>query len=209
MKHGLVHVTSVVAACIVATLWTSPPAIAKGGPSQGVITGPGIAHPITLREPGSTTIGPDLAAVVEQSGFFAGVWGGDRDRLAHRPAGDLGPVYTITYSMTLADRRSDKIVQHVFPYAEPLPITHMPARQAYWGSSETVGGWYAARIGLRQTLIDVGLPASGSPRPAAGSVVGTAAVSPPAGSIPTRFMVVTVVLALALAAILLRRRRTL
>jgi hypothetical protein len=205
MKRGLALALSSVAIGVVGILWTSPPAVAKG-PSQGIITGPGLSEPITLREPGAATIGPDLAGVVEQSGFFVGLGGGDRDRLARRPAGDLGPRYTITYSMTLSDRDSGTIVQYVYPYAEPLPITYMPAKQTYWGT-KTVGAWYAARVGFRQTLIDVGLPASASPQPAAGSDAGPSAVSRPAGSILTGLVVATVFLALALVAILMRRNR--
>jgi hypothetical protein len=204
MKRGLALALSSVAIGVVGILWTSPPAVAKG-PSQGIITGPGLSEPITLREPGAATIGPDLAKVLEQSRFSLS--GSDGGRLAHRPAGDLGPRYTITYDMTLSDRLSGTIVQYVYPYAEPLPITYMPGRQTYWGTQETVGAWYAARTGLRQTLIDVGLPASASPQPAAGSEAGPSAVSRPAGSILTGLVVATVFLALALVAILMRRNR--
>jgi hypothetical protein len=206
VKRGLVQAMSVSVICVAAALWTPLPAIAKG-PSLGVITGPGLAYPIRLREPGARTIGLDLAKVVTQSGFSVGMWGGDRDRLAHRPAGDLGPRYTITYNMTLSDRLTGTIVQYVFPYAEPLPITYMPAKQKYWGGQETVGAWYTARIGLRQTLIGLGLPTSGSSQPAAGSDAGTSAVPSPAGSIGTPFLVATAVLALALVALLMRRHR--
>ena len=121
-----------------ALLWTSVPAMAKG-PSQGVITGPGLVDPIVLREPGSATIGADLADVVEGSGFFVGMWGDGRDSLAHRPTGELGPRYTITYDMTLSDRRPHTITQYLYPYADPLPLTHMLAGQPYWRGSETVG----------------------------------------------------------------------
>jgi hypothetical protein len=204
MKRGLVLVMSSVAIGIVAAFWTSLPAFGKG-PSQGIITGPGLSEPIMLREPGAATIGPDLAKVLEQSRFSLS--GNVRDRLGHRQDGDLGPRYTITYDMTLSDRLSGTIVQYVYPYAEPLPITYMPGRQTYWGTQETVGAWYAARAGLRQTLIDVGLPASASPQPAAGSEAGPSAVSRPAGSILTGLVVATVFLALALVAILMRRNR--
>jgi hypothetical protein len=204
MKRGLVLAMSSVAIGVVGVVWTSLPAFAKG-PSQGTITGPGLSEPTTLRQPGAATIGPDLAKVLEQSRFF--LVGGDRDRLAHRPAGDLGPRYTITYDMTLSDRLSGKIVQYVYPYAQRLPITHIPAKQKYWGTQETVGAWYAAGIGLRQTLIDLGLPASGSPQAAAAADAGPAAVSTAAGSTPPGFVVATVILVVALAAVLIRRHR--
>jgi hypothetical protein len=202
MRRG--QVPAAFAISVIAVLWTSVPAMAKG-PSQGVITGPGLVSPISLRESGDAkSIGPDLASVAEESGFFLGVWGGDPDHLRHRPAGDLGPRYTITYSMPLSERRSDTIVQYVFPYAEPKPITYMPAKQVFWGDNETVGTWYVARIGFRETLIGLGLPASAPSQPAAG-------ISPPtvatvqAGFDPTPILIGTAILALVLAAILMRR----
>jgi hypothetical protein len=113
-----------------------------------------------LREPGSATVGQDLANVVMQSGFFVGIWGGPdtRGRLAHRPAEDLGPRYTITYTMAVPGRPSSDIIQYVFPYAEPQPITYMPSNQKYWGNAETAGAWFAGSVGLRGTLIRSGLP---------------------------------------------------
>ena len=200
----------------VAAIFAAPSAFAKG-PSQGVITGPGLGHPITLREPGAATIGPDLANVVEQSGFFVGMWqgSGTRGRLTHRPAGALGPRYTITYTMTLStmtlsNRRSSDIVQYVFPYAEPRPITYMPPNQKYWGSSETVGAWYASHIGFRETLIGLGLPAtapSGIQTPGAGGDAGTGSVTAPKGSLAIPLWIAAALAALTLAAILTRRRR--
>jgi hypothetical protein len=194
------------AICVIAVLWTAVPAMAKG-PSQGVITGPGLVGPISLRESGAATIGPDLATVVKESGFFVGVWGGDPDHLTHRPAGDLGPRYAITYDMPMSDRRSDTIIQYVYPYAEPKPITYMPAKQVFWSDSETVGTWYVARVGLRETLIGLGLPASAPSPPVAGIDAPTATVSPQTGSIPTRLLAGAVVFAVALAAISIRRHR--
>lgn len=190
----------------IAVLSATVPAMAKG-PSQGVITGPGLAGPISLREPGAHTIGPDLESVAMESGFFEGVWGGDPDHLTHRPGGDLGPRYTITYDMALSDRRSDTIVQYVYPYAVPRPVTHMPARQGFWGSNETVGGWYVARIGFRDTLIGLGLPASAPSPPAAG--IGTAAPAiPPTEFGPIPLVVVVMMLALVFGAIMVRAHRS-
>ncbi len=214
MKHrrGRTVLLGVVVA-FVATIFAAPAAFAKG-PSQGVITGPGLAHPITLREPGATTIGPDLANVVEQSGFFVGMFqgSGTRGRLRHRPTGALGPRYTITYTMTLPNGRFPAdIVQYVFPYAEPRPVTHMPPNQKYWGSNVTVGAWYAAHIGLKETLIGLGLPAtalSGIPTPAAGGAPGTLLSPRPEGSLAIPLSIAAALAALTLAAILTRRRRT-
>jgi hypothetical protein len=202
MKRGSVRASFAVS--IVAVLLMSLPAMAKG-PSQGVITGPGLVDPITLKEPGARTIGPDLASVADESGFFQGVWGGDPDRLTHRPAGDLGPRYTITYGMTMSRRLSGTITQFVFPYAEPLPITYMPAKQRYWGSNETVGGWFVVRVAFKRTLIGLGLPTS-SPSPSTVGIDAATATVPPRTGIPPWLSIALAVPALALAFFLIHRR---
>jgi hypothetical protein len=207
VKRGLIRATYVFAICVPAILWTCLPAMAKG-PSQGVITGPGLEDPIRLREPGATTTGFNFERLVERSGFFVGLWGAhDRGRLAGRPPGNLGPRYTITYAMGSPRRHPDRIIQYVFPFAEPQPITYVPANQTYWGSSETVGAWFAARIGFTRTLLRLGLPASGSFERSTGRDEPTAAVSH-ASSNPTRFIAAAVVLVLGLAGILRGRRRS-
>jgi hypothetical protein len=200
MKGRLVSATVVV----VSALLMSPPALGKGGPAQGVITGPGLVAPITLREPGSKTIGADLANVVQRSGFFHGVFDADPERLKERPAGDLGSRYTITYSMSLSDRRSGTIVQYAYPFAEPMPVTHIPANQQYWANNETVGGWFVAHLGFRQTLISLGVPVPGASGSAAG-IDAAADVVPPNRAVSPWLVVAAAVLASVLAAVLLRR----
>jgi hypothetical protein len=200
MKGRLVAAT----VAIVSVLLMSAPALAKGGPAQGVITGPGLVEPITLREPGSKTIGADLANVVQRSGFFNGVFDADPERLKERPAGDLGPRYTIMYSMSLSDRRSGTIVQYAYPFAEPMPVTHIPAKQQYWANNETVGGWFVAHLGFRQTLISLGVPVPGASGSAAG-IDAAADVVPPNRAVSPWLVVAAAVLASVLAAVLLRR----
>jgi hypothetical protein len=199
-------IRAALALAVVAVLWTSLPASAKG-PSQGIITGPGLVDPIVLREPGSRGIGPDLSKVAMESGFFEGAWGGDPDHGTGRPVGDLGPRYTITYDMAISDRRSDTIVQYVYPYAEPKPVTHMPAKQPFWGTQETVGGWYVARVGFRETLIGLGLPAAAPSPSASPAGIGMASATVPSQGdpIPSRLWIGAAVLALMLAAVLIRR----
>lgn len=136
------------------------PALAKG-PSQAVIEGPGISSPVALREPGEATIGPELAAMVQKSGFFVGLWCRTCEtRLDHRPPGALGRRYTVTYTMTITTKertRSSNVGQYVFPYATPRPVTYMPADQRFWAGTRTAGGWFIARSGLRRLFVDLGL----------------------------------------------------
>ena len=204
-----------VVVAFIAAIPVAPSAFAKG-PSQGVITGPGLARPISLTWSDGPTAGPDLSTVVDQSGFFIGMWGGTRGRLAHRPAGTLGPCYTITYTMTLGSGHSDQVVQYVFPYAEPRPITYMPAHQKYWKTYETEGAWFVPphEFGgtlFRQTLIRLGLPEnapSGIQSPATGTDVGTGSVAGKNGSLAIPLSIAAAVVGVTLAAILTRRRRT-
>jgi hypothetical protein len=198
-----------VALVLLPVIFAARPALAKG-PSQGVITGPGLAHPITLKAWTSTTTGPGLGDVVMQSGFFIGTFGGNRaqGRLRERPAGSLGPRYTITYAMELSADTSSNIVQIVYPYAEPSPVTYIAPHQQFWDGNETRGAWFVAGLRFKQMLIDVGLPATPpmmAPSPAAGDARG-AADSAPAGSPTMISLIVAAVLAFASAAFLARRR---
>jgi len=190
-----------------AAMFAGPAALAKG-PTQGVITGPGLEHPIELRTAGSETIGADLATVIMRSGFSVGMWGGTpaHGRVIDRPGEDLGPRYTITYTMALPDLPTADVVQYVYPYVEPYPVTYMPADQRYWGRERTVGAWYAAGVGLRRTLVGLGLPAS--PTPAAGSPAGGGSQDDvPGGASTLPWWIVGAVVAATAAAGVSRRRR--
>jgi hypothetical protein len=149
-----------VAVAVLIALAAGLPAFAKG-PSQAVVDGPGLSTPIALSEPGDPTIGPELADMVQKSGFLVGLWCRTCDRrLDHRPPGALGPRYTVTYTMamdTAEGTRSSEVVQYVFPNAEPRPLTYMPAGQRFWGRTRTAGGWYVARSGLRRLFADLGV----------------------------------------------------
>jgi hypothetical protein len=163
VRGRLALFTAVGSVLVLSTL----PAFAKG-PAQAVITGPGLAQPITVGDLGSNgvgsdSIGQDLAELVERSGFFTGMWGGRQGRLRHRPTGDLGPRYTITYTMLRPHGGSDAVVQYIYPFADPRPVTYMPANQTYWKTYRTKGAWFAppsefAGTLFKQTLFRLGLP---------------------------------------------------
>jgi hypothetical protein len=192
---------------LVAASILAPSAAAKG-PTQAVLTGPGITDPIMLKEPDSPTIGPVLSDVVMDSGFFYEAWANDgpRGHLMHRPAGDLGPRYTITYTMSLGSNRSDDIVQYVYPYARPRPVTSMPPGQEFWGTSETTGGWYSAPFTLKRTLITAGLPQT-APVEASSTSRGTVAESELRNGSPALLVWILVAVAAIVLVTFVQRRR--
>ncbi len=198
----LTRLTLVFVVAAVMALGASFPAIAKG-PSRAVIEGPGISSPIALPGPNEATIGPELAALVMDSGLFTGLWCRTCDgRLRHSPSEQLGPRYTITYAMTMTSdkgTRSNPLVQYVFPYAVPDPVTYVPPGQRFWMQA-TVGGWFIAGPKLRRLLIDLGVPSEASAHPArvAGSNEGGM-------SMRTVVPVTVAVLILAALALVVRR----
>ena len=154
--------------CLVAFAAAAIPtaALAKGA-SEAVITGPGLGGPIRLGpgEPGSST---ELADIAQSAGFFAAVFGQTPDPIAlDRPEGPLGPKYTITYVMPGPDNQRSELVQAVYPYAKPDPVTYTEPGQRFWTTERTHGGWYVATFEpLKDQLIAAGLPATA---PAVGS----------------------------------------
>src|SRR5207302_4727012 len=115
------------------------PASAKG-PSKLVVTGPGFASPVVL----DTVAGWEL---FQDAGGFAALDCGFCDGMGrHRPSQDLGPRYTVTYTMESSSNhqtRSNQVVQYLYPDASPAPVTHVPAGQRFW-QMRTPGTWFTA-----------------------------------------------------------------
>ena len=175
------------------------PTFAKG-PSSAVIEGPGIDSSITLPEPGATTIGVDLARLIQDSGLFTESCRTCDDRLRQPPSGELGPRYVITYSMGTTGgggTRSSGLVQYVYPMATPDPVTYLPADQPFLGG-ESAGGWYVARPRLARLLIRLGVP----PRVEFHRMMAAGGTS-----LMTALLIGASVVALAAAFVTLRRRR--
>ena len=153
MRHVIVGL-AVLIACALA-----PTALGKGA-SEAAIAGPGLAGPISLAGEGDPN-GELLAAIADQGGFFPAVFVQTPDpMLDARPAGELGPLYTVRYVMPGPDNEADTLVQSVYPYASPSPVTHVEPGQAYWTTERTRGGWYVASPELRELLVSAGLPES-------------------------------------------------
>jgi len=145
-----------VAAALVALVL--PTLAAAKGPSSASISGPGLDGPLTIGGNGEET-GTALGTLTMASGFFEQVFGQSPDpTFTTRPRGTLGPRYRIVYVVPGQEVRS-RIVQHVYPYAKPVAVTHMRPGQRFWEVNSTHGGWFRAGVALRRMLVQAGLPA--------------------------------------------------
>lgn len=184
--------------CVVLVAVLTAPGAALGkGASEATITGPGIGGAITLAGD-ERPAGAELMQLAEHAGFFQAVFSqSPNPMLTERPEGELGPGYTIEYTMPGPNNEEDVIVQELYPYATPEPVTYTEPGQKFWTTEETVGGWYLPGTLFRDELVALGLPE----RPP-----GTIADN---GGAPwTAILVVAVVAAFgALAAFVLRSRR--
>jgi hypothetical protein len=80
--------------------------------------------------------------------------------LEERPAGALGPRYTVAYVMPGPNNERDTLVQELYPYARPAPVSYVEPGQRFWTTEETRGGWFVASPNLRDLLVTAGLPAT-------------------------------------------------
>jgi hypothetical protein len=143
----------------VAALTLPATALAKG-PSAASMDGPGGGGGITFTGDGESG-GTSLGDLTQQAGFFPAAFGQQPDpMLAGRPRGDLGPKYTITYTVPGPSNEVDKLRQDIYPYAESGPATYMEPGQKFFGTEQTRGGWFQGDSLLKETLVSAGLPAS-------------------------------------------------
>ena len=153
------RLVSVVAAVAVLAALVATSALAKGA-SEAMITGPGLGGGIRLAGEGDAG-GGALMQIAEDAGFFPSVFATTPNpMLSKRPAGELGPRYTITYTMPGPNGVTNVLVQDLYPYAEPTPVTYMAPGQRYFGTEKTVGGWFVASTALTGELVAAGLPKS-------------------------------------------------
>jgi len=177
-----------------AALVITGPASAKG-PSVAKISGPGLSSAVTITGDGEGDTSTDLGLLVDQTGFFAEVFGQYPSPLLRARPGGLGPRYTVVY--TVPGPETSTLTQELYVYAAGGPVSHLLPRQRFWGTQETVGGWFRGTDELKQMLVKAGLPQT-APAVARARAGGTRSIAIEAG-----FGVV--VAAAALAA--LRRRR--
>ena len=140
------------------------------GPSQARVTGPGLGHALVFGGSGEDGGNSPLGRVTEAAGFFPAVFGQvPNPMLADRPHRDLGPRYTITYTVPGPNGTAKEITQDLYPYAHGGPVTYMRPGQRVFPWQRTRGGWFAAVWTLKPALVRAGLPA----RPPAAGEPGT------------------------------------
>lgn len=136
----------------------APPVAHAKSASQATIAGPGIDQPIEITGEGDVG-GSVLMQIAEGAGFFGAVFGQSPDpMLDARPAGSLGPRYTVTYVMPGPSSGLDTIVQDVYPFAKPAPVSYTRPGQRFWTTERTHGGWYVAASSLEHDLVAAGVP---------------------------------------------------
>jgi hypothetical protein len=148
---------------VAGALVLAPLAQAKG-PSKAEVNGPGLKKGVIIGANGFNGNGVDgpwgtpLGDLVQSSGYFPAVFGETPDPMrSAKPEGDLGPKYTITYTVPTGQGKPTTLHQDVYPYAKPSPVAHMASGQPIFGQT-THGGWYVSDTSLHSTLVRAGLP---------------------------------------------------
>lgn len=175
------------------------------GPIEASVDGPGLDDPITFGgwdAEAPLANGAPLMEFAEAAGFFPAVFPRQPDpMLDRRPKSDLGPRYVVDYLVPGPYGEEWSILQDLYPYAKPHPVTYMAPGQPVY-QTETRGGWFVATSPTAPSLLfqltEAGLPrnpptgSDGSPFP--WTIVGSLAA-------------VVAVLAIGTLAIVVVRRR--
>src|SRR5919108_43179 len=150
-----------------------PTAALAKGPSGASIDGPGSGGGINISGDGESG-GSPLGDLTQQAGFFPASFGQEPSpMLSSRPQGDLGPKYTITYTVPGPNNETDTLKQDLYPYAPNGPVTYMKPGQKFFGTEQTRGGWFQAGPELKKTLVSAGLPARATGGSSDGTSVST------------------------------------
>ena len=129
-----------------------------------MITGPGLGGGISAGGRGQAARRRSSMQLAEDAGFFPSVFATTPNPMrSKRPAGELGPRYTITYTMPGPNGvRTSSCRISTLREAEPGDATRRRA-SATSAAERTVGGWYVASHALKDELVAAGLPESAPP----------------------------------------------
>ena len=202
MPRRFIAFTSLAAgAAIAVTVALATPAFAKGT-TQASITGPGLAHPVTVSvAAGSEALpgqGDALSSLADQTGLFTVLFGpsiGDvrmpdmPSRLRPPPAAaTLGPKYTVTYTVpgitSVPGQASDQIRQYLYPRAAGGPVIYTLPGQHGFGQPLQATGWLRGTPQLTATLTRLGIPAGASLPSAPSSAASVPSAPGSAASVP-------------------------
>ena len=137
-----------------------PTAASAKGPTEGSISGPGFSKVVKVLNDGAGGSAGDN--LTQESGFFPAAYGQSPDPMLQRkPAGPLGPRYTIAWKVPSGGSAIFRIRQDLYPYARGGAVTFTKPGQPIFGTT-TRGGWYRDPE-LKRTLVGLGL-ASTAPR---------------------------------------------
>ncbi len=154
MRRNLVAAAAVLAAAL-----ALPSLAAAKGPSSASISGPGLDRSLAIRGEGEMGPGTPLGSLVDSGGYFAQMFGQTPDpTLKAQPKAALGPRYKVVYAVPGPNKIQSRVVQFVYPYAKPVPLTFMKPGQRFWNTERTHGGWFRASARLTSVLVRAGLP---------------------------------------------------
>ena len=206
MLRRLIVLTALTAGMsIAAVVAQATPALAKG-PSQAVITGPGLAHPVVISGDGEPGQLGRLAGLAAQTGLYTAMFGAGVSepapaRLHTAPSGaTLGPRYTIVYTVPgvtpQPGQEFGRIREDLYPHAAGGPVIYIPPGQHGFGQPLLVTGWLRGKPQLIRTLAQLGV------RPRQGARTAPAA-APSARQPAPAVTAWLVILAVAVAAVVL------
>jgi hypothetical protein len=152
---------NLVAAAVLTAALALPNAAAAKGPSSASISGPRLDRSLAIQGQGEMGPGTPLGALVNFGGYFSQMFGQTPDpTLKAQPKGSLGPRYKVVYVVPGPNGIQSRVVQLVYPYAKPVPLTYMRPGQPFWSTDRAHGGWFRASAGLKRVLVRAGLPAA-------------------------------------------------
>ena len=148
-----------VAGVVLAAALFLPSVAGAKGPESASLTGPGLENR-SLAVIGQGEMGPGtpLGTLVDSGGFFAQMYGQVPDPTSSvRPRGTLGAQYRVTYVVPGPNGIKSRVVQDIYPFAKPVPLTYMKPGQRFWGTKTAHGGWFRSSVALRRALVQAGL----------------------------------------------------